>query len=66
MKLLFLKSGGWERAGGVGVCLGSDLFVTPEEFGYSRGQSTQCSQAAGTSWCCAVTLNLLLLGEDGF
>lgn len=40
------RSGGWERAGGVGVCLGSDCSVTPEEFGYSSKQSAQCSHSS--------------------
>lgn len=48
------RCGGSEQAGGVGVCLGNDSFVTPEEFGYSKKQSAQCSHS---------TRNILGLGS---
>lgn len=48
------------------MCLGSDSFVTPEEFGYSRKQSAQCSHSSRNISGCAVALNLLFLGKGRF
>lgn len=48
------------------MCLGSDSFVTPEEFGYSRKQSAQCSHSSRNILGCAVALNLLFLGKGRF
>lgn len=49
-KPLFVKSGVPEVAAGAGRgsgCVpGSGWFVTPEEFGYSRKQSAQCSHSS--------------------